>query len=163
MPNNTVSIVFNRKGFTFTRATLEQKVKRMAKENVPTVSGLHSVILPVGGGKTLTVSPTWAATFILDTPAITVNASHTAMRGAYNPAQVLRAFSQLADLGVKVTSVSPSITYALYSKMAAQNLKTQIEKITGGGKVKPEAKPTQKRKPAKVKPMAAVEADAKPE
>ena len=128
MAQNNVTIVFNKQAFTFTRQSLEQKVKRMAKQNTPTMSALHKVYLP---GLKDAVSPNWAATYILDTAPVTVNKEQTAMRGAYNPAQVLRAFSQMAAIGVKVESLSPSLTYAPYSKVAAQNLKAEIARLTG--------------------------------
>lgn len=170
MPNTIVNIVFAKKSFSFTRAQLEMKVKRAAKANAPTVSGLHAIYLPGMNGKP--VSPTWAATFILDTPAIVPNkiaiesngkAAGSAFRGAYNPQQVLAAFAKMSDLGVKVESNSASVTYAAYSKTAAKALTEALRKMTGGNKPEAKARTARKIKPANKPAPVNAGGDNKPE
>lgn len=153
----TVNVRFNNKSFDFTRTTLESKVKAQAKKHAPVSSALHQIMLP---GLNVPVSTTWAATHILDTQALTLttaNSGEEHLRGAYNPAQVLRAFSQMAAIGVKVSSNSASATYAPYSASAQETLKRKIAqyKIENGLTVKPttQAK-VQKRKPTTRKPKA---------
>lgn len=137
-----VTVIFNKHAFEFTRATLEDKARRAARSDAPTASALHRIFIP---GIATPVSTNWFGVNILDTQPITVNAAGTAMRGAYNPSQVMRAASQLADLGVKVESLSPSATYALWSKAGAATLKAQIAKITAAAAPTKHA-PTKARK-----------------
>lgn len=143
-----VTVIFNKRAFEFTRATLEAKARKEAKADAPNASALHRIYVP---GITAPVSTNWFGTHILDTQPITVNSQHTAMRGAYNPSQVMRAASQLADLGVKVESLSPSATYALWSKAGAATLKAQIARITGASAPSPKARKATQAKARKPK------------
>lgn len=153
-----VSVVFNRRAFEFTRQTLEAEYKRASKVNPPQDAShaLHQVYLP---GVKAPVTTNWFASFILKTPPQTISAKSGMVRGAYNPAQVLRVAHQLTDLGVKIVSHGRSAIYAPYSKEGAEALQRQIEAVRrANGLI--DATPAPKRKATKRKATKRAKIDA---
>lgn len=153
MPTQT-TVIFCKKSITLTRAQLEVKAKKQAAKNPPTASALHRIFVP---GIKAAVSPNWFATYILDTPVLVpnriamelgANANGAALRGAYNPAQVLRAAKQMESIGVKAESSSASTSYANFSDAAREKLAKALKAMgANGGKV--ETKTTTKKQAAK--------------
>ena len=144
-----VSVVFNRRAFEFTRQTLEAEYKRASKVNAPVdaTHALHMIYLP---NVKAPVTTNWFGTYILKTPPQTISLKSGMVRGAYNPGQVLRVASQLADLGVKIVSHGRSATYAPWSAEGMQALQTQIENVKRLNDMIDAPKPTQAHKPKRM-------------
>lgn len=117
-----VTLQFNKRLYTFTKAQLESSVKKGVRAALPHDAShlLHRVKLP---GVKYPVSLQWSIYHLLEVPPQMVAVKSGMIRGSYHPQQALAALTKLGPLGVSVESDSPRLRYGPWlTKRAKQTL-----------------------------------------